>query len=1803
MSQAAGFSVLPITISLRGINEELRKQLTGPTQRASKQAGETIRKEMSAGVDQAAKNVEKANWRVKKSADELTTAESKLSEAKLKSEAANKAVEAAARKRAEAESKGIDAVEKAEQDLLKKRAAAEREARNLAAAEGNVEKAMSESARAAKSLADRQAELDKAQGETEKSSKGLRDRLREMGDEAGTTGGMFDGLIGKVGGLAGAFAGVAGVAGFASLGKDLAGEISLVNRQLGLTGAAAEAVGAQVKEALKSGVAASAEEAAQAVGNITQTFDGVGQLGGKTAAELSDNFLAFTKTFEVDMAEAVSTVNVMMNAGLASSAEEGVDLLTGSLQKVPQALQGEVIDAMNEYSKHFSNMGIDGSQAMAMLVDASDNGQYAIDKLGDSVKELSVRAIDPAVIESLSEYGVSVDDMAGRVARGGEEARYAMQELATQLSQIPDEGVRAEAAVVAFGTPVEDLAVDQIPAFLDSLTSMSDGMEDTEGASQDLADIMANSLDGRLRALKGTVEGLAGDAFMWLWDTVQNRVIPGFQDTVGWVKENEAWIGPLAASVGAAATAWGLWTAAVKGWEVATKIATGVQAAFNVVMAANPIMLAAMAVAGLAAGLVYFFTQTETGQEMWEKFTTALGDGWDWVTEKIGGGIDWIQGKFEAFTSWMSTAWSGITSLFQGDFTSQFREAFGLEEDNPLIVGFLKLHDILTGIPGTIKGITDILFRGDYTEAPFGLGEDSGLVDVLFNIRETVIKTGEVISAVWDGIVQAGKIAFAILGTVVLTPIMITWNALSELVKWGWETLIKPAWDAMSGAAMWLWETVLSPAFSAIVDGWQWLSDRFAAVWETIRTSVFDAWNWYIGKVQENWALVTGALSAAWTLVRDTFIPIWDAIRATVFDAWNAYVDRVKANWDLVTGALNAAWTWVKDTFSSVWEMIRTAVFDAWNAYTAQVRANWDMVTGALNTAWEGVKSVFGATWDWIRDNVFSKFNTAIDLMRSGAEIAMDGIGKAFDWLREKTAKPVNFVIETVYMGGIRPAWQAVASLVDLEELPKIDKIGGFAQGTARVPGPRTPYDNVHMVSQDGQFGISLRGGEGVLVPEAVDGLGEGAINALNHAGLHGGKRAVDRVLNALNLGAFARGGFVDLGGFNFGGVTNLAGNLSGIQRSHAQFVGRFFPGLFNLTSAGRNEPGSYHDFGAMAATDWQAKDGQFATQMPTAGSKALARAIFKNFSNSAELIHWPLDGWQNINNGGPHNYGAGTNAAHANHVHWATRSPLQFDGDNIVLEDVGGGGFFETITNMAKRLWDGIIDKVPSFPGADSLGKFGQLPGAWLKTVASAAWEHIKGLADKLMPFGGDGGGAEQWRGLASQALRRHGYDDRYLEAMLQQIQIESTGDPGAVNRWDSNWLRGTPSGGLLQVIEPTYRRVRNAYPEAFEGLPDDHMHPATNLTAGVGAVRMDWGGPGGRWPTRDGYHDGGLAGAGRGWLRKTAIEPEFVLNPEATEAFVDWLSGRPQAESAAVIAREIREAFRGGDWGYGELGSVIGYKNAERLVDEVSWMGGAVDEIKAAWAGGDDGYASVMRYMGGNERLSKQLLEEVSWAGGAVDEIRAAWTGGDSGYASVARYLGGNEKLAKALLNRVESIGAVTEELAVAWAGGDWGYGELSQYMGEDMARETVNVVAATGELTRAVDSWVRVAMSQIDMGAVNDAGRGYLEAQATGVLDMFGLGGLVRIGSHLADEYGPQAYQTAQALYGAATGPADSTATVSAFGHRATFEFNAESLDDVVRVGDIADALNRLDGVEAKVNEKKRPMAAAVTRGGAM
>ncbi|MFC8129142.1 transglycosylase SLT domain-containing protein [Streptomyces sp. NPDC057302] len=81
-------------------------------------------------------------------------------------------------------------------------------------------------------------------------------------------------------------------------------------------------------------------------------------------------------------------------------------------------------------------------------------------------------------------------------------------------------------------------------------------------------------------------------------------------------------------------------------------------------------------------------------------------------------------------------------------------------------------------------------------------------------------------------------------------------------------------------------------------------------------------------------------------------------------------------------------------------------------------------------------------------------------------------------------------------------------------------------------------------------------------------------------------------------------------------------------------------------------------------------------------------------------------------------------------------------------------------------------------------------------------------------------------WIRQSLDIMKSKGIPGSY-EGLHRNIIRESAGDPNAKNGWDINAINGTPSVGLLQVIQPTF----NAY--HVEGTSSNILDPVANITA----------------------------------------------------------------------------------------------------------------------------------------------------------------------------------------------------------------------------------------------------------------------------------------------------------------------------------------------------------------------------------
>jgi hypothetical protein len=141
--------------------------------------------------------------------------------------------------------------------------------------------------------------------------------------------------------------------------------------------------------------------------------------------------------------------------------------------------------------------------------------------------------------------------------------------------------------------------------------------------------------------------------------------------------------------------------------------------------------------------------------------------------------------------------------------------------------------------------------------------------------------------------------------------------------------------------------------------------------------------------------------------------------------------------------------------------------------------------------------------------------------------------------------------------------------------------------------------------------------------------------------------------------------------------------------------------------------------------------------------------------------------------------------------------------------------------------------------------------------------------LAAMFAPAGGGGGpagaGVQRWLPLVIAALNLLGQPVSLAQTTLRRMQQESGGNAQAINNWDINAKRGTPSKGLMQVIDPTFR----AY--AMPGHSSNIYDPLSNILASMRYAMSRYG------SLSAAYNKSGGYAAGTDWVPETG---SYVLH-----------------------------------------------------------------------------------------------------------------------------------------------------------------------------------------------------------------------------------------------------------------------------------------------------------------------------------
>lgn len=1250
----------------------------------------------------------------------------------------------------------------------------------------------------------------------------------------------------------------AGAVAGAALGVALVGAMNVeaandkLAAQLGLTGKEAERYGRLAGDLYAANYGDSLEMVNEALRQVTLNVGATATGSDQELQRITASVLDVATAFDQDLGGVAVAVGQLLKTGLAPDATAALDLITVGFQAGADKA-GDFLDTLNEYGVQFQKFGLDGAAATGLLSQGLQGGARDADLVADAIKEFSIRAVDGSTTsaEGFAALGLSAEAMTAVFARGGPEAAAGLDTVIDGLNSMTDPVARNAAGVALFGTQFEDLgpafaaldpssAVASLGQIGGAAADMGATLADNAGANLEMFKRQAMTafidiVGGKILPIVTTVAAFLaasfGPALAAVGGFLTGTVVPGFMAFVGWLRDSQAWLLPLAAGVGTVALALSAATIATTAWGLATSgaaaimaIARGAVLSFqvgvwllNAAMAANPIGIVVALIAGLVAALVVAYNTSETFRNIVDAAFRVVGD----VVASVIGFFTNLPTSISTILTGLgpmianaaTTAWAWLVSSAQTAGAAVLDFLANLPQNIAYALGFLAGTIYRAAVDGW-NGLSTALVDAWAGTVAFVQSIPQRTADALSSLGSFLATTAANgwagftggITDAWNGTVAfvasiPGLImsALAGLGASLTTSAATGWAGFTAGISTGWAATVAfltglpaaivgffaaaPQWlltvgqdiigglvNGLVGAA-----TAVGNFFTGLVDsflagfrsalGIASPSTVFAQMGVDILTGLLEGLRSLVGVLLEFFqgfvtgivsvfstalGFLTGLWSAFWTGLSAVAQTLFDGIRVVIELTWTVIRGLFLAAIALLTGNWDGFWRILQATATSVFAQIRAVIDGAWAAIRGAFDSAISFLRGLWDQWWAGLRSVADAVFGGIRSFIdigwtairgfFTSGTSAISGMWSGfwsglstvtstvfgairgtIDTVIAGITTAFRtvvssittiWggIRAALARPVNFMINTVYNNGIVRAWNFVAGLIPgIGPIGTIAGIPEFAKG-----GP---------VMEDTLLRAGEAGPEYILSADAVAGLG--GIDAVDR--LH--RRAVREPieLSTLNSGRFVEGADHNGPGTStvgFGGV-----------KPHVAQAGHYLKNRFGIASVGgvgQRANASDHPKGLaldfMTYSDTAKGDRLVNYLLPNAGHFAVKYIIWKQRINSGS-------GWRGMEDRGS------VTANHFDHPHVSF-----LDGPGGGGFSGAGGEFLNPLPGLVRTFFDTFVNPlVAAIPGGPP--RFLDIPKGAVGFARDSALKFFLGLVGGDTAF--DRGGVAVGKGL----------------------------------------------------------------------------------------------------------------------------------------------------------------------------------------------------------------------------------------------------------------------------------------------------------------------------------------------------------------------------------------------------------------------------------------------------------------------
>lgn len=560
----------------------------------------------------------------------------------------------------------------------------------------------------------------------------------------------------------------------------------------------------------------------------------------------------------------------------------------------------------------------------------------------------------------------------------------------------------------------------------------------------------------------------------------------------------------------------------------------------------------------------------------------------------------------------------------------------------------------------------------------------------------------------------------------------------------------------------------------------------------------------------------------AWKIMEDRFQGLWIIVK-TIMLAIQITIETVTAT---IAGILNTFGFIITGQWSRAWDEIKKTGDRIWAAIWGAIKNTFlGKILITLGEFYERNKKIFEGIWETITGilfavpgfvyDIFTKVpQRMVEAIKGGKNAVVAAFKEVFNAALRAIGKPVNGIIKGA-------SW--VLEKLGAEPLKEWD-VPQYATGT---PDGGHPINGPMMVN-DG------RGAETVITPDGRAFIPKGRNVVLNAPkGTHVLTAEETAQLQGSKAPKYRYKKGTNFFGNMWNSVKTVAGNVGNTLKNVVGDVWDFIsdPGaLARKVLSGLDVLGGLTKYPLQVGKGILSKATSALTQKITdlfssgnLDTSIGTNGVYKYLADVAKSVMKKFPGFvatSGYRPGDPYSHGK--------------RNAI-----DIALPGVTGGS--PRYAEAANYAFDKFASKIgyviTNGKVRDRSGQSGTgIHNDWRPWSDGDHYDHVhlNGVKDpQNTQISGDsvgGSGVERWRNVAIRALKMTGqYSTSNLNALLNQMRTESNGNPKAINNWDINAKNGTPSKGLLQVIDPTFRSY------AMPGFNSNIYDPLSNILASI--------------------------------------------------------------------------------------------------------------------------------------------------------------------------------------------------------------------------------------------------------------------------------------------------------------------------------------------------------------------------------